>query len=79
MKMAIKDKNAEFLLVPPKQINSPGTPKLRAVTHENGHKTQKDEFLVMALKHVNLLGTPKPWKISHENVHKNQKTMTFWS
>jgi hypothetical protein len=33
-------------------VNYPGTPKLWAIAHENGHKHKNDEFLVMPLKHV---------------------------
>ena len=58
-------------------VNHPGTPKLWEITHENGHKTQKDEFLVITLKHVNRSGTPKLWAIAHENVHKTQKWRLF--
>ena len=70
MKTTIRRKNEEFLLTPLKHVNRPRTPKLWAVTHENGHKTQKDEFLVITLKHVNHLKTPKTWAIAHENGHK---------
>ena len=70
MKTTIRGKNEEFFLIPLKHVNRPGTPKLWAITHENGHKTQKDEFLVITLKHVNHPKTPKPWEIAHENGHK---------
>jgi hypothetical protein len=33
-------------------VNHPGTPKLWAIAHKNGHKRKNDEFLVMPLKHV---------------------------
>jgi hypothetical protein len=73
MKTALKRKNDEFLVMPLKHVlsvmglvNHPGTPKLWAIAHENGHKRKNDEFLVMSLKHVlsymglvNHLGTPK--------------------
>jgi hypothetical protein len=90
MKMALKCKNDELLVPPLKNIlsamgvvNHPGTPKLFAIAHENGHKN--DEFLVMPLKHVlsvtdlvNHHGTQKLWAIAHENGHKH-KMMSFLS
>jgi hypothetical protein len=55
-------------------INHPGTPKLWAIAHENGHKRKYDKFLFMPLKHVlsviglvNHPGNPKLWAIAHEN------------
>jgi hypothetical protein len=49
MKRALKHKNNEFL--PLKNIlsvmglvNHPGTQKLWAIAHENGHKRKNDEF-----------------------------------
>jgi hypothetical protein len=73
MKTALKCKNDEFLVTPLKNVlsvmglvNYPGTAKLWAIDHENGHKRKNDEFLVMPLKHVlsvmglvNHPGTPK--------------------
>jgi glucose/arabinose dehydrogenase len=60
--------------------NHPGTPKLWAIAHENGHKHKNDEFSVMPLKHVvsvtglvNHPSTPKLWAIGHENGPKTQK------
>jgi hypothetical protein len=57
--MALKCKNYELLVMPLKHVlivmglvNYPGTPKLWAIAHENGHKRKNDEFLVMSLKHV---------------------------
>jgi hypothetical protein len=48
MKMALKRKNDEFLVMPLKHvlsvmdlINHSGTPKLLAIAHENGAKSQK--------------------------------------
>jgi hypothetical protein len=86
MKMALKCKNNEFLVTPLKNVlsvmglvNRPGTPKLWAIAHKNGHKN--DEFLVMPLKHVLSVmdlvkhhDTPKLWAIAHENVHKRKMT-----
>jgi hypothetical protein len=61
-------------------INHPGTPKLWAIAHENGPKTQKRRVLVMPLKHVlSVMGlvnhpeTPKLWAIAHENGPETQK------
>jgi hypothetical protein len=90
MKMALICKNDEFLVTPLKNIlsvmglvNHPGTSKLWAIAHENGHKN--NEFLVMPLKHVlsvmdlvNHLDTPKLWAIAHKNGHK-RKTTSFLS
>jgi hypothetical protein len=59
MKTALKHINGKFLFMPLKHVlrvmglvNHPGTPKLWAKAHENGHKCKNDEFLVMSLKHV---------------------------
>jgi hypothetical protein len=59
---------------------SPGTPKLWAIAHENGHQRKKDKFMVMPLKQVlsvmdliNHSGTPKLWAIANENSPKMQK------
>jgi hypothetical protein len=93
MKMALKHKNDEFLVMPLKHVlsvmghvNHPGTPKLWLIAHENSHKRKYDEFLVMSIKHVlrfmgfvNRPGTPKLWAIAHENGPKMQKTSSFWS
>jgi hypothetical protein len=61
-------------------VNHPGTPKLWAIAHENGHKCKNDEFVVMPLKHVlsvmdlvNQSETPKLSAIAHENGPKTQK------
>jgi hypothetical protein len=87
MKMALKRKSDEFLVMPLKHVlsvmglvNHPGTPKLWAIAHENGHKCKNDEFLVMSLKHVlgvidlvNHPETPKLWVIIQEIGPKMQK------
>jgi hypothetical protein len=56
MKMALKCKNNEFLVTPLKNIlsimglvNHPGTKKLWAIAHENGHKRKNDEFFIIPL------------------------------
>jgi hypothetical protein len=61
-------------------VNGPGTPKLWAIAHKNGHKHKNDEFWDMPLKHVvsvmglvNHLRNPKQWAIPHENGPKMQK------
>jgi hypothetical protein len=48
MKTSLKHKKGKFLVVPPKNVlsvrvlvNHPETPKLWAIAHENGPKTQK--------------------------------------
>jgi hypothetical protein len=87
MKMAQKCKNDKFLVMPLKHVlsvighvNRPGTPKLWAIAHENGHKCKNDKFWDMPLKHVvsvmglvNHLRNPKQWAIAHENGPKTQK------
>ena len=52
-------------------LNCPGTTKLLSITHENGHKTQKQQ--VFSHNSQNCLGTPKLWAIAHENGHKTRK------
>jgi hypothetical protein len=61
-------------------VNHPGTPKLWAIAHENGHKHKNDEFSVMPLKHVlsvmglvNHPGTLKLWAVAHKNGHKRKR------
>jgi hypothetical protein len=85
--MALKRKNGEFLVMPLENIlsvmglvNHPGTPKLWAIAHENGHKHKNDEFFGIPLSNiqtviflVNHHGTAKLWAIAHENVPKMQK------
>jgi fatty-acid desaturase len=85
--MAINAKTTSFFDIPLKHVlsfmglvNHPGTPKLWAIAHENGHKRKNDEFVVMPLKHVlsvmdlvNHSGTPKLWAIAHEKGPKTQK------
>jgi hypothetical protein len=87
MKMVLKCKNYEFLVMLLKHVlsvmelvNHPGTPKLWEIAHKNGHKRKNDEFLVMSLKHVlSVMGllnhprTPKLWATAHENGPKMQK------
>jgi hypothetical protein len=73
MKTALKCKNNEFLVTPLKNVlsvmglvNHPGTPKLWAIAHKNGHKRKNNEFFVIPLQNVqtviflvNLHGPPK--------------------
>jgi hypothetical protein len=54
--MALKCKNDEFLVMLLKNIlsimglvNHPGTQKLWAIAHENGHKRKNGEFFVIPL------------------------------
>jgi hypothetical protein len=56
MKMALKCKNDEFLVMPLKNIlsimglvNHPGTQKLWEIAHKNGHKHKNDEFFIIPL------------------------------
>ena len=49
MKTSIKGKIYEFLVITLKHVNRHGAPKLWAIAHENGHKTQ---VFVMPHKHV---------------------------
>jgi hypothetical protein len=81
MKMALKHKNDEFLVMSLKHVlsvmghvNPPTTPKHWAIAHKNGHKRKNDEVLVIPLKHVlsvidlvNHPGNPKLWALAHEN------------
>jgi hypothetical protein len=58
MKTTLKHKNYEFLVIPLKNVQSvmglvdhPGTPKLWAIAHENGHKCKNDKvFCQSSLK-----------------------------
>jgi fatty-acid desaturase len=93
MKMALKRKNDEFLILPLKHVlsvmglvNHPGIPKLWAIAHEKALKRKNDMFLVKPLKHVlsvmdlvNHPGTPKLWAIVHENGHKPKNDEFFLS
>jgi hypothetical protein len=65
-------------------VNYPGTPKLWAIVHENGHKRKNDEFFVIPVSNiqtvvflVNVHGTPKQWAIAHEKGPKTQKRRFF--
>jgi hypothetical protein len=56
---ALKYKNDEVFVTPLKNVlsvmgleNHPGTPKLWAIAHKNGHKRKNNEFSIMPLKHV---------------------------
>jgi len=84
MKIAIKRKNNECLVITLKLVNRLGTPKLWAIAHENGHKTWKWRVFGHALKHVsgltvilNCPGTPILWAITCENGHKTRKRRVF--
>ena len=82
MKMAIQHENDEFLVITLKHVsglpailNRPGTPILWAITHENGHNTQKRRVLVITLKPVYHLGTPKLCAIAHEMTIKGENNL----
>jgi hypothetical protein len=60
-------------------VDHPGTPKLWAIAHKNGHKCKNDKFIVIPLLNVqtviflvNLHRTPKQWATAHENGPKMQ-------
>src|SRR3954462_14995303 len=87
MKMTIKHENDEFLGITLKHVlglkvalNSPRTIKLRAIAHENGHKTRKRRVsghifptCIRLEGHLNRPRTPKLWAIAHENSHKTRE------
>jgi hypothetical protein len=91
MKTAIKHENDEFLVISLKHVsgvkvvvNRPGTPKLWAVAHENGHKTRK--LRVFSHIYQNFNGSYRPCKsnsnpktmvITHENGHKHENDELF--
>jgi hypothetical protein len=57
MKMAPNCKNDKVFGIPLKNVlsvmglvNHPGTPKLWAIAHKNGHKRKNDEFFVIPLQ-----------------------------
>jgi hypothetical protein len=84
MKTAIKRENDECLVITTKHVNRLGTPKLWAISHENGLKTRKWRVFGHALKHVSGLtvilnrpGTPILWAITHENGHNTQNRRVF--
>jgi hypothetical protein len=62
-------------------VDHPGTPKLWAIAHKNGHTCKNlKSFFVIPLYNVqtfiflvNLHRTPKQWAIAHENDPKTQK------
>ena len=41
MQMAVEHKTEDFLVITLKHVNRLETLELRAIAHENGHKTQK--------------------------------------
>ena len=87
MKTAIKQENDEFLVISFQHVsgrkvtvNRPRTPKLWAIAHENGHKTQERRIVGHPLKHApglmvhaNPRGAPKQCGITHENDPKTRK------
>jgi beta-lactamase class A len=65
-------------------VNHPGTPKLWAIAHKNGHKRKNGEFFVIPLQNVqtvifilNLHGTPKQWAIAHKTALKRKNDEIF--
>jgi hypothetical protein len=87
MKMALKRKNDEFLVMPLKYVlsvmdlvNHSGSPKLWEYLMKMAVKCRNVEFLVTPLKYVlsvidlvNHLGIPKLWAIAHKNGPNIQK------
>ena len=78
--MTLKRENDEFLVITLKHVsglpvilNRPGTPILWAITHENGHNTQKRRVFGHNSQTCKSPWNPKLWAIAHENVHKKQK------
>src|SRR4051812_32529115 len=91
MKTAIKRENDEFLVISFQHVSGqnvtvsrPTTPKLWAVAHENGHKTQKLRVFSHISQKCNGSYRPyksnwnqKLWAITHENDHKTRKRRVF--
>src|SRR3954467_1923409 len=87
MKTAIKQENDEFLVISFQHVsgrkvtvNRPRTPKLRAIAHENGHKTRERRVSGHISQKCNGSYRPcksnwnqKLWAITHKNVHKHEK------
>jgi hypothetical protein len=87
MKMTLKCKNDEFLVVPLKYVlsvmdllNHSETPNYGQHLMKMALKCRNDEFLVTPLKNVlsvmdlvNHLGIPKPWATAHKNSVNMQK------
>jgi hypothetical protein len=70
MKTTLKYKNYEFLVIPLKHVLSvmglvdhPGTPKLWAIAHENGHKCKNGKFFChSSLKSIDChIPCKSPW------------------
>jgi hypothetical protein len=51
-------------------VDHPGTQKLWAIAHKNGHTRKNIQTFIFL---VNLHRTPKEWAIAHENGPKMQK------
>jgi hypothetical protein len=87
MKIALKCKNDEFLVMPVKYVLSVMELVNHSETQNSGQyltkmalKCRNDEFLVTPLKNVlsvmdlvNHLGIPKLWAIAHKNGPNTQK------
>ena len=52
MKIAIKRKKDEFLVITLKLVDHHETPKLWAIAHQNVHKTRKRRVFGHGLKHI---------------------------
>ena len=91
MKTTLKRENNEFLVISLKHVsgltgheNRPGAPKLRAIAHENGHKTRKRQVFghkyqtcTGSYRNVNRHETSKLWAKTHDNSHKRRKRGVF--
>ena len=87
METARKHENEKFLVITLKHVsglkvsvNGPRIPKLWAIPHENGHKTEKLRVSIHISQHVtshtihaNPPGTQKLWAITHKNGQKTRK------
>src|SRR4051812_26943021 len=84
MKIAIKCKNKECLVMTLKHVNHLGTPKLWSIAHENWLKIRKWRVFGHVVKHVsgfmvilNRHGTALLWAITYENGHQTRKRRVF--
>ena len=93
MNTTIKHENDDFLVIPLKHVsgitshaNRPGSQKIWAIAHENGHKSitlqvfgPNSQIVSSHTGHANRPGNPKQWAIAHENDNKKRKRRVFWS
>ena len=92
MKMAIKRENDAFFLITLKRVSGvtshlsrPKTPKLWAIAHENGHKTQKrrvsyhnSQICIISLQSMQMPLEPENYgQIAHEYSPNIRKRRVF--